>query len=162
MEHKGNVRIFFEENSKKVFGYMLKMSGNREDAEDCFQDCFIKYSEKYPDRLSLPLLFTVAKSICIDNIRKNRKFISFEHDIEGTSSDPETHASENETAKTLMKAMEKLSEQERQLISMAGADGLKYEEIAEITGLTTANIKVIIHRARKKLRKLLTEKSDGK
>ncbi|MCD8492102.1 MAG: hypothetical protein LRY51_09455 [Geovibrio sp.] len=72
MNSNRSLRSFFEENSGRLFGYLMKLSGCREDAEDLYQECFLKYARNYPDNHSLPLLYTVAKSLFIDLKRKSR------------------------------------------------------------------------------------------
>lgn len=151
------VRKFFEENSSKLFAYMMKMAGNRYDAEDCFQECFIKYTEKYPDKLSMPLLYTVAKSICIDSFRRNSRYESSDTEKESAEGSPEETLLAKSNKQTLTDAMNRLEKHERELLAMAGPKGLKYSEIAEITGLTQANIKVKVHRARQKLKDILKD-----
>lgn len=155
MKENGHVRIFFEENSRKVFSYIMKMTGNRDDAEDCFQDCFIRYTEKYPDRFSLPLLYTVAKTVCIDSFRKNSRYGHEEIEQADTAQGPEDAAISRQKVSRVEKVLESLPADERELIAMAGRNGLKYDEIAEITGLSVANIKVKLHRTRLKIKKLL-------
>jgi RNA polymerase sigma-70 factor (ECF subfamily) len=151
MRTNGQVRIFFEENSQKLFGYIMKMVGNREDAEDCYQDCFIKYSEKYSDR------FTVARSVCIDSIRKRRSNSEYLEDTAEGARSAEAEAISNETVRNIQSAMDKLDDDEKELLAMAGSQGLKYAEIAEVTGMSVPNIKVKIHRARVKMKKMLAE-----
>ena len=52
-------------------------------------------------------------------------------------------------------AMEQLGDEERDVLAMVVSSGLSYQEIADIRKCSVANIKVSVHRARKKLRKLL-------
>jgi len=162
MDNNGLVRKFFEENSGRVFAYLMKMAGNRDDAEDCFQECFIKYTEKYPDTLSMPLLYTVAKSVYIDSFRKNSRYEYSEIDQASTAETPEEKILSCDIQKSLQKAMDNLSTEDRDLISMAGPQGLKYSEIAQLTGLSVANVKVKIHRIRQRLRELMGGMADGK
>jgi DNA-binding NarL/FixJ family response regulator len=51
-------------------------------------------------------------------------------------------------------ALERLPPDDRELLVMSRFEELKYEEIAEATGLSLANVKVRIHRAIKKLREV--------
>jgi RNA polymerase sigma-70 factor (ECF subfamily) len=53
--------------------------------------------------------------------------------------------------------MRHLEDEERDLISLAASSGLSYRELGLMTGLSEANVKVKIHRARKKLRTFLGE-----
>ena len=57
----------------------------------------------------------------------------------------------------MLRALGTLPEDERDLLSLAGTGGLSYREIAAVSGLSEGNIKVRIHRARRKLRDLLRE-----
>ena len=56
-----------------------------------------------------------------------------------------------------MAAMEQLGEEERDILNLVVTSGLKYKDIAEVRGCSLANIKVIVHRARKKLKKYMKE-----
>ena len=51
--------------------------------------------------------------------------------------------------------MRRLEDDERDLLSLVVSSELSYREIGEIAGLSEANVKVKIHRARKKLRTFL-------
>jgi RNA polymerase sigma-70 factor (ECF subfamily) len=146
----------FRENSGKLFGYIMKMTGSKEDAEDCYQECFIKFNGKYHDNPTTPLLFTVARSVCIDHYRKNKNYQAFEGDIEG-GGDPSDLVAEKESTAIIKKAVDMLDQDEKDILSMAGVQGLKYAEIADITGISLANVKVKVHRTRLKLKKILTE-----
>lgn len=55
----------------------------------------------------------------------------------------------------LQKVLGCLNDEERELVILSMADGLKYEEISKITGLTVSNIKVKIHRLRNKISELI-------
>lgn len=58
---------------------------------------------------------------------------------------------------TVMAAMMQLGQAERELLSLAVSRHLSYREIAATTEMSEANEKVIIHRARKNLKRLLRE-----
>jgi len=157
MNSNSSLRSFFEENSARLFGYLLKLSGCREDAEDLYQECFLKYAGTYPEKFSLPLLYTVAKSLFIDMKRKKKNYDEMPEDIGSTSETPEDLYSMKEEQVILNRALSMLAEDERELISLCSAGGLKYSEISTVTGLSEANIKIKIHRARKKLKAILME-----
>jgi RNA polymerase sigma-70 factor (ECF subfamily) len=57
--------------------------------------------------------------------------------------------------KTLDRALERLDEQARALVLLKDYEGYRYEEIAQITGLTETQVKVYLHRARKTLKEYL-------
>lgn len=157
MKHNTALTDFFENNRKKLFAYLIKLSGNLHEAEDIFQDTFIRYAENYPNQQNPSLLFTVAKNIFLDGRRKNR-FSEMPETDPADENTPEKILICRQAQNRLKDAMNSLSTDERSLLSMAGADGLRYEEIAAAAGISVANVKVKIHRARQRLRLLLEEK----
>lgn len=159
MQNNKGLTEFFEENSRKLFGYLLKMSASREDAEDIFQETFIKYARLYPNEQSLPLLFTVGKSLFLDNYRKYRYDTTTETDEIPGGKNPEDCLIEKRAENRLLRLMSMLTQEERELISLSGQDGLRYEEIAKIMKISLPNVKIKIHRTRLKLKKL-TEAED--
>ncbi|BHH85494.1 hypothetical protein LA52FAK_37830 [Desulforhopalus sp. 52FAK] len=61
-----------------------------------------------------------------------------------------------EESSLMYEAMKKLNETDRELLVLA-VNGLPYSEIANTLHLSTANVKVRIHRARTQLRKIMVE-----
>ena len=57
--------------------------------------------------------------------------------------------------KTLMDALNRLNETQRSLVMLKDYEGYNYEEIGEITGLNSSQVKVYLHRARLTLRDYL-------
>jgi RNA polymerase sigma-70 factor (ECF subfamily) len=157
MNSNRKLKSFFEDNNSRLFGYLMKLSGNREDAEDLYQDCFIKYARTYPDRQSIPLLYSVAKSVFIDQKRKHRNFCELTGSEPVYSGSPEDHLLESRRKNEIISKLALLSEEDRELLALSSDKGLKYSEMAEVTGMSLANVKTRIHRARLKLRELLTE-----
>ena len=129
MKHTTALTDFFENNRKKLFAYLIKLSGNLHEAEDIFQDTFIRYAENYPNQQNPSLLFTVAKNIFLDGRRKNR-FSEMPETDPADENTPEKILICRQAQNRLKDAMNSLSTDERSLLSMAGADGLRYEEIA--------------------------------
>ena len=62
-----------------------------------------------------------------------------------------SYAEENSSKIELEKVIELLDDEEKQLFFMSVVDGLKYDEISKLMGISVANIKVKIFRARKKI-----------
>jgi RNA polymerase sigma-70 factor (ECF subfamily) len=60
-----------------------------------------------------------------------------------------------EEYRCVLAAMRHLEEDERDLLALVATSGLSYREIARVAGTSEANVKVKVHRARKKLRTLL-------
>lgn len=157
MKNNAPLCQFLEENRKKLFLYLLKLTGEQADAEDIFQDAVIRYAEKYPDTISLPLLFTVAKNAFTDSKRHSRQTQDITETELPSGGTPETEAISRDGEKRIMAALNRLDAEDREILAMAGQDGLSYAEIGRLTRLSEANVKVRIHRARKKLKNILEE-----
>ena len=57
----------------------------------------------------------------------------------------------------VLSAMASLEKDEREILSLAAGGDLSYAEIASLAGISEANVKVKVHRARLKLRKIIKE-----
>ena len=76
--------------------------------------------------------------------------------IEDSCATPEQTTEARDAFQQVLRAMQKLKPDDREILSLATGDGnLSYQQIGEITGNSEANIKVRIHRARLKLREIL-------
>lgn len=131
------------------------------DAEDAVQDLYIRLwnsrdtlgSVRNPRAYGITLL----RNICIDRIRR----VSAQRRGELTESLPAEGSSDTEicTREQLdmaMKAVEKLSESERQVLMMRVFDELSFEEISERTGKSGLTLRVLLSNARRKIKKAMS------
>ena len=144
-----------------VFSLAFKMIKNREEAEEVSQDTFIKayknLSKFKGDSKFSTWLYRIAYHACLDCIKKSKQhhhsfeineitfnqIKSVENVLEGIE--------RKERAEIMNDCLLKLPEEERSIIWMFYYDELSLKEIIEVTQLSEANIKVKLHRARKKL-----------
>lgn len=157
MQNNYALTTFFEENRKKLFLYLFKLSGDRDDAEDIFQDTFLRYAKKYPDQTSLPLLFTVAKSAFTDMVRGRRPQDNIDDYEPQGGRTPEDELISRRGESAINRALMMLDADDREILAMAGQDGLSYSQIASMKRITEANVKVRVYRARKKLKEILED-----
>ncbi|MBI5541895.1 MAG: RNA polymerase sigma factor [Bacteroidia bacterium] len=134
--------------SDGVYRFILKNIRNTDKAKDIVQDTFEKLwinvknvnSEKVKS-----YIFTTAYHTMIDSIRKNKRIVNFE---QADQSEYSTNRSYSDVGEILNKAIAKLPEDQRSVILLRDYEGYSYDEISEITGLTEAQVKVYIYRAR--------------
>lgn len=148
---------FYREHEAKLFAYLMRLTGEYYTARDLLQESFTRYLERYDDRpRSVPLLYAIARNAFVDACRRRRKEAPPVDDAESDDRDnPEHRLLVREKCRQVTAAMDALGEKERETLSLAVTGDLSYREIAGILGITEANVKVRVHRARMKLLKHL-------
>jgi len=155
----------YRQHYKNVYNYISFRINNHFDAEELaslvFEKAMISW-RRYNSALPAEAwLIGIAKNTVTDYLRakKRKHFVSLDSIIKFASFNrqPEEVAVINEDNRALITAMSKLKEQERQILSMKFATSLKHDEIAVVMGISASNVGVIVHRALKRLRKLLEE-----
>jgi RNA polymerase sigma-70 factor (ECF subfamily) len=153
---------FYIDNRDKLFGYLLRKSGNKHLAADLVQETFTRYMERYRNQEQSPaLLYTIGRNLFYDEMRHNNRLVSGEEISKDTVADQEEAYIAKEESSKIFAAMERLGEDERDILALVVSSGLGYQEIADIRQCSVANIKVKVHRARQKLKKLLQENTHG-
>ena len=144
--------LFYADN---VYRFIVKNLRHTEDAEDIVQSAFEKlwiHKDSVETAKTKSYLFTVAYHLLIDHTRKAKR-ISLQESFEN---DTQTAYQENKALKKVLhEALATLSETQRSLVLLKDYEGYSYEEIGEITKLTTDQVRVYLHRARLKLRSYL-------
>ncbi len=154
------IQTFYNENKDKLFGYLLRKSGNYNLAADIMQESFTRYLERYNDLEPTPsLLFTISRNLLYDHGRKKRNETPYEEDRHGIESNQENTYHVREESKRVLRAIQQLDDEEKDILSLAVSSDLSYREIAEMTENSEANIKVKIHRTRLKLKKILNREN---
>jgi RNA polymerase sigma factor (sigma-70 family) len=147
-----------------VFSIALKVLKNRDDAEEMAQESFIKaykslHTFKGKAKFST-WLYRITYNNCISEIRKRKIHFASTDDVEVRDDDSEINLDgipEENRAKYVKAALEKLPEEEYTLVLLYYFEDQSIEEISRVTGLTDSNTKVKLHRARKKLYTILND-----
>ena len=140
-----------DQYSDGIFRFALKHLRNEMSAKDIVQETFtkvwVKHEEVSYDKAK-SYLFTTAYHAIVDWVKQ-----------EGRSADvdraPEIAASSMhafDVQDVLNEALEKLPPIQKTVVLLRDYEGYSYDEIAEITGLNEAQVKVYIFRARKALK----------
>ena len=152
-------RKFYTDNGDKLFGYLLRKTGNTHLAADLAQEAFTRYLEQYRNgEQSVALLFTIGRNLFYDHVRQQPRGELKPDELDGSliSQPEESYIAKQKSAK-IMKAMQQLGDEEQDILALIVSSSMRYQEIADLRKCTVANVKVIVHRARKKLKKLLQE-----
>jgi RNA polymerase sigma factor (sigma-70 family) len=167
---KGNVQAFsvlVEKYQKLVYTLALKLLKKPEDAEEMAQDTFVKAFQKldsYEGKSKFSTwLYSITYNACISELRKRHIEFKSLDDTRITEQDEmKMHdyyreVKKEDQEKYLNLALEKLPEDDQVLVTLYYYENQSMDEISAITGLTVSNIKVKIHRARKKMYEFLHE-----
>jgi RNA polymerase sigma-70 factor, ECF subfamily len=154
-------RSFYRTQRKKLFGYLMRLTGNYQLSSDIMQESFVRYLEHYgPQTQNVSLLFTIARNLVWDNTRKKTNTNELKNDIEDVMFNPEEQLLVRESYRNVLSAMKKLKKDQRDLLALTVSSDLSYREIANILGISEANVKVKVHRARILLKELLPTGDD--
>lgn len=157
-------------HQRRVFSFLLRLSGRRDVAEDLAQETWIKLAKAAPtlhaDTRLLPYLFTVARNAFISWRRwamldlSRLVMLGFEASAEADS--PAALHQRSEEMAILEAALQRLPVASREVLLLVGVEGFEQEEAAKILGLEYAALRKRLSRARMELQatmETLTQKS---
>ena len=142
-----------------VYRYVYIRLRSREDAEDIVQETFMR-AYRTLDRYEangetfLPYLFTIARNLLINHTKKKRPAPMMHEEIDrhaGSASASDV-ADSREQSEMIVRAMEALSETEKEVIELKFFGERTYVEIAAILGKREDAVRQRVARALKKLR----------
>ncbi len=173
-------RLYFEtlvqRYERELFNYLRHYLGNAESAEDVFQTTFLQIHlkcDQFADGKKFrPWLYRIATNQAIDLHRKTCRYqvvsLDENHDVSGESArladilagdeiDPQINTMDEERAKQVREAVERLPELLRQVLYMVFFQGMKYRDAAETLGVPFGTVKSRLNAAVKKLNHLLAD-----
>ena len=158
----GDIRAFsaiVSNYQSRVFTIVLKIVANREDAEDIMQEVFVKVFkslDQFKEESEFSTwLYRIAYNTTLSELRKRKlSFVPINDDLNTVNepiADEEEHDLTNIKLQHLDEALKKLPPDEIFLITLYYFKEQSIEAISKISNLSVANVKVKLHRIRKKL-----------
>lgn len=145
-----------------VYGFVLSITGNFADAEDVTQETYLKaYQAAAAGRyqaMGRPMawLLTIARNLARMKQREGSRRACLDDDaLQHLAQAPPALTAEDRLV--LEAALDCLSEQERQVVMLYTASGLKHREIASLLSLPLSTVLSKYHRSLHKLRAKLQE-----
>lgn len=154
--------ILLERHEKPVFRFVLRFVSNRTLAEDLTQEVFLKVckaADRYSKKAKFTTwLYTIARNLCIDTLRRSgkRTELSLDTPIGSDDGDGRTFLDalpdasgdmassqimRKEFRDTLEKALAALPDEQREVFVLRQMSGLKFREIADVVGVSENTIK---------------------
>lgn len=148
----------------KMFRLALRLLNSQDEAEDAAQEVFIKLWNKKEDlaeyRSVEAMAMTMTRNWCLDKIKSSHsKTMTLVHS--NFSNNEASVAKKTELKDSLShveQIVSELPENQRVVIQLRDIEQYEYEEIAEVTGMSPATIRVTLSRARKSVREALVKR----
>jgi RNA polymerase sigma-70 factor (ECF subfamily) len=172
LEGKTNAFSYIvDQHKNKAFNLAFRICGNHEEAEELAQDSFLKAYRalrSFKMKSSFATWFyRIVYNTTISHVRLKRKGVLSLEDFPADATDfIGTNTNEVEAEKEYRNslvnfALQKITEEERGLISLYYYEEMSTDEIADVTGISKSNIKVKLFRARQKMQEII-EKAEKK
>ena len=153
--------LLYERYNRHLFRFLFNMTRQKELSEDMVQNIFFRML-RYPDGFIgfgefKTWMYHIARNVVYDHFRRVKRtpvhsdLTNWADRLEGEQYSDAPLEREQEL-KILETAMEKLSDENRELLILCRFQELKYHEIAKILNTTEGAIKVRVHRALNQLK----------
>jgi RNA polymerase sigma-70 factor (ECF subfamily) len=152
---------FYQRSARPLWAYLARVSADPALADDLMQESFVRFLCAARPELSLAegevaarrYLFRIATNLLRDHWRRPVS-ASIEELPEEFFAAADRSGQANSQA-MLGPALAEMRPRERQLLWLAHAEGYSHHEIAQITGLASASIRLLLFRARRKIARIL-------
>ena len=145
-------------HGKRVYRFLYRLTRHSQDAEDLTQVTFIKayahLASLDPERPMIHLLFTIARREAVSHFRRVRRWESLPEEAVATQKTPLSEAEASNEREGLWEAARRhLSAREFEALWLRFAEDLSTLETARVMGISQAFVKIVVFRAKGKLRK---------
>lgn len=166
---KQKLEDLYKQYAKPLYFYLLKLCGSRQLAEDLTQETFVRatiHLHTYEGDEPRAWIFKVARNAYIDEWRKQKRKRSFlklvllstKEEMISPYGLPEDSLLNVELNQELRDLFNYLPEQYRSLLYLREVEQFSYKEIMDTLQMTEEQVKVTLHRARKRLASLADKK----
>jgi RNA polymerase sigma-70 factor (ECF subfamily) len=150
---------FYTRTAQPLWAYVARVSRDPALADDLTQESYVRFlCASHPEDGEVAArryLFKIATNLLRDHWRRPHS-PSIEEMAENAFAAKCTILQTDSQA-LLGPAMIQMRPRDRQLLWLAYAEGYSHREIAEVTGLASASIRLLLFRARRKMAKLLRQ-----
>lgn len=152
---------FYERSARPLWAYLARVSSDPALADDLMQESYVRFlcAEGAPDLArdgeasARRYLFRIGTNLLRDHWR--RPHAASIEEIPEEFFAAQGHATQTDAQILLEPAFKQMKPRERQMLWLAHAEGYSHREIAQVMGLNTASIRLLLFRARRKIAALL-------
>lgn len=155
----GFIENLYQKYAEEINRYLLSLTKNYHIAEDITQETFFRayiflHNEQIENEKAW--LYKVANNTYIDYLRKDKRLVDrtqdFFYEIKANNRSIEEQYELSEEVNGVIVLLDKLPHQQKQAVLLADFHDFSYKESAEILNVTTNYFKLLLFRARQKLR----------
>lgn len=150
----------------RLFRLALSITLDRTEAEDITQETLVRVWERRKEWPQIENIqawcMTIARRLALDAVEKAKIHAEREAEVADyqrsavSSPAPADEALDRrQRVEAVRRLISQLPEVQRTIIELRDIEGLRYDEIAQLTGISETQVKVYLHRARKKIREQL-------
>jgi RNA polymerase sigma-70 factor (ECF subfamily) len=152
----------YDRYAEPIYRYLYRYVGNAAQAEDLTSEVFVRLlqvldtSRAPRDRLQ-GWLYRVAHNLAMDWFRRQGKQATqaLEEDLAAAGQPLSIQVEEREARQRLRMAIRQLTPDQQQVVLLRFGEGLKTAEVGRLLGKSEGAVKILQHRAIRRLRKLL-------
>lgn len=160
-EREAAFRSIYDTTRQQLLAYALRRTRNQEDAADVVADVYLiawrRFDSVPSDERALLWLYATARRVLANRARRTETRTRV---IEGLRLQVETVSmtvAEHEGSLAARHALQELSDDDREILMLAGWEGLSSPELACVLGCSVTAVRLRLHRARLRLRTAMAE-----
>ena len=147
---------FHSETARALRAYVARVSGDRSQVDDVVQESYLRLlrmpaAPDDPQQLRR-LLFRIASNLMTDEWRRRRRARTA---ADANALEPKGSSPDLALRLDMIRVFQQLAPQQRQMMWLAYVEGADHREIAAALGLREGSVRVLLHRARRRLASLL-------
>jgi RNA polymerase sigma-70 factor (ECF subfamily) len=150
-----------------LIGYAASILRDVERARDVVQDTFVKLYQQEPGKVAeyalKSWLYTVCRNRSFDVLRKEKRMSVVENEtmerLGVTEDDPAEAAEREETHSEVLRFLDRLPPNQKEVIRLKFQGDMSYKEISEVTSLSVSNVGFLMHTGLKRLRQMLSQQA---
>ena len=148
-----------------LYRLALRITLNREEAEDIVQDTLMKVWDRRDDWQDIDSIeafsLTICRNLSLDRMKRagasNRPIGDGEALTADTGGDPYEHTAGKDRVEQVKRIVDSLPEKQKSCMQLRDFEGKSYKEIAQVMGITEEQVKVNIFRARQAVKQKYNE-----
>jgi len=152
---------FYLRSARSLWAYLARVSGDPALADDLMQESYVRFLSATRTQdgevAARSYLFRIATNLLRDHWRRPRQ--SSINDLPEEFFAASASEAQADSQAMLGPALAQMRPRDRQILWLAHAEGYSHREIAQITGLASASIRLMLFRARRRIARLLLDQN---